>query len=184
MHRSLTEALVRSILEDPTGRPWRVSEIGLLGLRLDPAGEYRLHLWDPESRTDDDPIHDHPFDFASTVVVGEITNTIYDENPSGLEYQRHRYDPTDESRRSTDTIRLSGTSARIAAGGSYEQSAHELHGSTQAQGTVTILRRTFVESPTLTVCRPSGRPWISGTARPASADELRRVTAAALTLLG
>ena len=75
IHRSLTTALVRSILEDPAGRPWVMQELGLLAVWLDERHEHRLHLWDPAAAVGDPPIHDHPFDFTSTVIAGEITNT-------------------------------------------------------------------------------------------------------------
>jgi hypothetical protein len=183
-YEPLIGVLVRAVLEQPAGRPWVMQEVGLLGLRLDEGRAYRLHVWDPEACVADPPIHDHPFDFASTVIAGELTNTLYEESPSGLEYERDRYTPGDEAGRVTDTIRLSSASTTLAAGQSYAQRAHELHASAQVPGTVTVLRRTFKDVARLTVCRAPGSPWVSGRSRPASPRELRRITGAALDLMG
>jgi len=183
IHRSLTKALVRSILEVPAGRRWVMQDIGLLAVWLDDRRQYRLHLWDAASAVGDPPIHDHPFDFTSTVVAGEITNTVYEESPSGVEYQRERYSPHDEQGRITDTVRLAGSSTRVAAGQTYNQAAHQLHCSSHTPGTITILRPWFKPVSPLTVCRAPGSPWNSGRARPASAREVSRITAAALELM-
>ena len=66
---------------------------------------------------DDPPIHDHPYDFTSTIIAGEMTNTLYEENGSGAEYTRYRYLLSDESSRTADTVRLSGTAKSYASGG-------------------------------------------------------------------
>ncbi|HZR14945.1 MAG TPA: hypothetical protein VFC33_17025 [Acidimicrobiia bacterium] len=176
-------AFVREILEHPADRPWVMQGIGLLGLRLDEARVYRLHVWDPASCIGEAPIHDHPFDFTSTVIAGEITNLLWEESPSGVEYQRDRYTPPDEDARATDTVRLTSTSTTFTAGETYAQRAYQLHSSAQVPGTVTVLRRTFRDVRELTVCRRPGSPWISGASRPASPDEVRRITAAARNLL-
>ena len=182
MNHSLTKALVRTILEHAEDFPWVMQEIGLLGLRLDDTREYRLHVWDPSSSVGEPPIHDHPFDFTSTVVAGEMTNTRYEEDPHGVEYHRMRYTPPNEHDRRRDTVRLSGTATTFTAGSQYHQLAHELHDSRQLPGTVTIIRRTFTkEPPELTVCNREAR-WVLGQSRPAELGDVKRITATALEL--
>jgi hypothetical protein len=161
-----------------------MQDIGLLGLRLDDRRIYRLHVWDPTACIDEAPIHDHPFAFTSTVIAGQITNTRYEESPAGVEYHRDRYTPPCEDERVSDTIRLSADSTTFRAGETYRQRADQLHSSAQILGTVTLLRRTFTDVDRLTVCRPPGSPWVAGRSRPASAAEVRRITAAALDLMG
>lgn len=180
MDDSLTRALVRMILEHAEGYPWTMQGIGLLGLRLDERREYRLHVWDPGSCVGDPPVHDHPYDFSSTVIAGEMTNTRYAEDPAGVEYRRVRYSPGNEDARTADAVRLSGTAATFAAGGTYTQRAHELHDSRQLPGTVTIIRMKFRDVRELTVCTRGEVPWVSGQSRPAPSDEVKRITAAAL----
>jgi hypothetical protein len=47
---------------------------------------------------------------------------------------------------------------------------------------VTVIRCSTFEERELTVCTARGRPWVSGLARPATADEVQRITGAALRL--
>jgi hypothetical protein len=179
---ALDRTLVRNILEHPADFPWRMQDIGLLGLRLDDRREFRLHVWDPESCVGDPPVHDHPYDFTSTVIVGELVNTRHLEDPSGVEYERHRYRPGAEADRCADAIRLAGVAETLRAGDHYGQRADELHTSHQTPGTVTVIRCRPFQDPELTVCTAPGTRWVSGLARPATTDEVQRITGAALTL--
>jgi len=175
-----SRALVRTILEHAADYPWVLQDIGLLGLRLDERREFRLHVWAPAYSIDDPPVHDHPFDFTSTVVAGELTNVRYVEDPDGVEFQRARYTVGNEDERRTDTVRLSQTSTTLGAGDRYRQRAPELHSSHQVAGTVTIIRRAFDETRELTVCTRPGAPWVSGQSRAASPAQVKEITAAAL----
>ncbi len=183
MDNSLNRVLVRTILEHAEDYPWVMQEIGLLGLRLDDVREYRLHVWDLSSSAGEPPIHDHPFDFTSTVVAGEMTNTRYQEDPFGAEYRRVRYSPPNEDDRRSDIVRLSAMATTFAAGGQYHQLAHELHDSRQLPGTVTIIRRTFTpHSSELTVCNREETAWVSGQSRPAPPADVKRIITTALEL--
>ncbi len=124
MQKSPSKALVCTILQRAEDYPWKMQDIGLLGLRLDDRREFRLHVWDPTfSLADEDPpIHDHPYDFTSTIIAGDMTNTRYNEDLAGTEFTRFRVAPSDESNRAVDTVRLSGTATTYAAGGCYRQS--------------------------------------------------------------
>ena len=176
---ALATALVYQILAHGTEYPWVMQDIGLLGLRLDDRREYRLHVWDPAYASGDPPIHDHPFDFVSHVIAGEMTNTRYVEDRRGIEYWRARYAPDDEDERITDTVTLSGSATTYVAGGHYLQLAHELHDSRQLPGTVTVIRRAHKDVRELTVCRRD-ETWVSGRSRPATAAEVKHITSLAL----
>jgi hypothetical protein len=178
-----TRALVRTILEHAADHPWRMQGIGLLGLRLDDQRIHRLHVWDPEGCIGDPPIHDHPYDFTSTVIAGEMTNTRYTEDPTGTTYRRERYSLGDEDARRTDTVELIGAATTYGPGERYHQLAHELHDSRQIAGTVTLIRCVWHDPSGLTVCVRPDAPWVSGQSRPATADEVKRITTAALDLL-
>jgi hypothetical protein len=182
MDHSLTQSLVRTILEHPEGYDWRMQQTGLLGLRLDDHRAFRLHVWGPMYSIGEPVVHDHPYDFTSIVVVGEMTNTRYVEDPAGTEYQRVRYTPPDEDARTTDTVRLSSTPTVLRAGEEYAQVAPELHDSRQVPGTVTVIRMSFRDTAALTVCTASDAPWVSAQARPPTPDELTTITGAALDL--
>jgi hypothetical protein len=182
MDNAPTPALVRTILEHAQDYPWTMQSIGLLGLRLDDRREYRLHVWDPAYGASEPPVHDHPFAFTSTVIAGELINTRYEEDASGIEYHRVRYSPPDEDARTTDTVRLSATATTLKPGDRYSQRARELHDSRQVPGTVTIIRMAFEEVSHVTVCYRDETTWISGRSRPATADEVKTITAKALEL--
>jgi hypothetical protein len=177
---NVDKVLVQSILEHAHDFAWTMQDLGLLGLRLDEKREYRLHVWAPERGIGPPVIHDHPFDFVSRIVAGELTNIRYVEDPSGAHYRRDRYLPPDEDQRTTDTIRLTGIAQTHCEGAEYAQLAPELHDSRQLPGTVTILRRSFHNVGELTVCRPLDAPWISGLSRPATPEEVKDITTMAL----
>jgi hypothetical protein len=182
MENGLSKVLVRTILEHAQDHSWTMQEIGLLALRLDDHREYRLHVWDPGYSDGDPPVHDHPFDFTSRIIVGEMTNTLYEENGCGIEFIRTRYSPTDEEDRRTDTVRLSAVRSTYTEGDQYSQLAHELHDSRQVPGTVTVIRMAFKDVSGLTVCHREESAWTSGRSRPATGDEVKRITNTALDL--
>lgn len=180
MSETLRKALVLTILQHAEDFPWRMQDIGLMSLRLDDRRRYRLHVWDPCHNDGDPPIHDHPYDFTSTIIVGELTNTRYEEFPSGDEYCRFRYSPPAEDQRRSDTVRLSATATTFTEGGQYRQLAPELHASGQLPGTVTAIECSWVEAPELTVCLRDEDSWRSGQARDATRDEIKVLAAKAL----
>jgi hypothetical protein len=176
----LDKALVFQILAHAEAYPWTLQELGLLGLRLGESRGYRLHVWDGSWAVGEPPIHDHPFDFVSQIIAGEMTNTRYVEDPAGAAYRRIRYSPPDEDDRRTDAVRLTGTTTTYTEGGQYAQRAEELHDSRQLPGTVTIIRMTFKDVRELTVFQRDDAQWVSGKSRPATLDEVKQITAQAL----
>jgi len=175
-------ALLEQILLQAQSFPWSMQEIGLLGLRLDDRRELRLHVWDSSRCVGEPPIHDHPFDFVSQVVAGEMINTRYRVDPAGREYRRVRYAPGDESARSTaDSIRLLPTATTYREGECYRQLASELHDSRQLPGTVTIIRMLPRDVAMLSVCRSDDADWVSGRSRAATPAEIASFTERALS---
>jgi hypothetical protein len=179
---ALDKVFVRNILQHASEYSWRIQDIGLLALRLDEHREYGLNVWAPERCIGAPPIHDHPFDFVSRIIAGELTNARYVEDPSGVKYLRERYTPLKEASRSTDYVQLVPEAVEtFKEGDEYAQVAHELHDSHQLPGTVTIIRRAFRDVGELTVCRLEKYPWVSGAARPATRAEVTEITTQALT---
>lgn len=126
--------LVRNILEHAHDFEWKMQDIGLLGLRLDGHRQYRLHVWSPDRSVGPVVIHDHPYDFVSRTIVGELTNIRHVEDPAGIKYVRIRYSPSNEELRTTDMVQLAGTSETYREGDAYAQLAPELHDSRQLPG--------------------------------------------------
>jgi hypothetical protein len=181
VENNLDKVLVRNILEHPSGFNWKMQDIGLLALRLDEQREYRLHVWAPD-RFDGPPvIHDHPYDFVSRIIVGELTNIRYTADPSGEKYLRERYSPGNEDLRSADYVQLLGQHEVYGEGDEYAQKADELHDSRQLPGTVTVIRCTLLDKNELTVCRAEDAPWVTGMSREATAAEVKEITAQALS---
>jgi hypothetical protein len=114
------------------------------------------------------------------VIVGELVNARYVEDLNGREYARHRYRPGDDEHRRTDSVRLTTSSTTLRAGDRYHQSAPELHSSHQTPGTVTLIRFGSLAETELTVCLEPGAPWVPVGSRPATSDEIDRITSAAL----
>jgi hypothetical protein len=116
MNERLSKALVLTVLHHAEDFPWRMQDIGLMSLRLDDRREYRLHIWDPSGCVEEPPIHDHPYDFTSTIIAGEMTNTRYEEDPAGDEYVRFRFPPGAEGERWSDSVRLLSMATIFSAG--------------------------------------------------------------------
>jgi hypothetical protein len=180
MSETLRKALVLTMLHHAEDFPWRMQDIGLMSLRLDDRREHRLHVWDPSDWPGEQPIHDHPYDFTSSIIAGEMTNIRYEEDPAGDEYVRFRFSPGAEDERRPDAVRLSSTATTFIEGDQYQQRADELHASWQEPGTVTAIRCRWVETPELTVCLQHEGSWRSGQGRDATREEKKSFTAKAL----
>jgi hypothetical protein len=180
MSGTLSRALVLTLLQHAEDFPWRMQDIGLMGLGLDDRREYRLHVWDPSDCVDEPPVHDHPYNFTSTIIAGELTNTRYEEDPGGDEYVRFRYSPGAEGERRSDMVRLSSTATTFTGGNQYRQFAHELHASGQRPGTVTAIHCSWVEARELTVCVRDAGSWRSGQGRVATREEIKSFITKAL----
>lgn len=180
MSQTLSRALVLTMLQHAEDFPWRMQDIGLMSLRLDDRREHRLHVWDPNYWVREPPIHDHPYDFISTIIAGEMTNTRYEEDPAGGEYIRFRYSPGAEAERRSDVVRLISTATTFTEGDQYHQLAYELHASGQQPGTVTAIRCQWIEPAELTVCVRDEGSWNSGLGRDAKREEIKSFTAKAL----
>src|SRR6202048_5244945 len=177
---TMTKALVFTILRHAEDFPWRMQDIGLMGLRMDERRGDRLHVWNPSLSGGDPPIHDHPYDFTSAIIVGEVTNTRYVEDDAGDEHIRIRYSVPDEERRRSDMVRLSAAAETLREGDDYRQLAHELHASSQQPGTVTLIRCSCGVARELTVCVRDEASWRSGQARDATREEVKSIAAKAL----
>lgn len=179
---------VRAILAHPGGHQWSLQGFGMLRLYL--SKNTRLHVWNSNFAVPNfSPIHDHPWDFSSLIIVGEIRQHRYIKlsrmMPAMCEEFLHtkikcgpgggpvedRADPIYLRRGPLETYR---------PGDVYEQKAHELHESLPVDGTVTIISRDFLaDAEHATVAWRSG-PWVSAEPRPATPAEVHGITQRAL----
>ena len=168
-----------TILSHALDYEWSLQGLGMLRLYL--SKSVRLHLWDPGMAAPHvSVIHDHPWDFESHVIAGEITDRIWrTENPT--EHMRPNYlrqsivcGPGGHAFGEPEPVLLRvHTQRTFAAGVLYHGRATELHDSRPAPGTVTLIARTFRENTEhARVCFPIGTSWVSAEPRPATGDEV------------
>lgn len=178
------ENSVRNLLDHPYDRPWSIQGFGMLRTYLDDKQVRRLHIWDPESAvTEVSSIHDHPWDFTSEIISGQITNVLYLEDQYGIPHwsARIRCGEGGGLIEEPDMVGLYQKSpTTYIAGMGYSQHAEELHESIPAPGTVSVITRHF---------RPGNRDiarvlwrsgeWVSAEPRPATEAEITHFTALA-----
>ena len=77
--------LVADILEFPERHDWTLQGFGMLRAYL--SSEIRLHVWSAAHRVEGvSDIHNHPWDFESMVVCGNMENTLYRVAPGHLQH--------------------------------------------------------------------------------------------------
>lgn len=184
----INKALVRKILEHPFGFEWSLQGFGMLRLYLEP--EIRLHVWDSRFTVESvSQTHTHPWNFHSTVVAGVVRNTRYHE----VDSHKATGARTKALRRQTilcgvggglegdpEDVELWAEPVEVyGAGHSYTQRAHEIHVSEPYDGTVTIIRREFLDDQDHAYVYFDG-DWVSAEPRPASNLEVAQITEYAL----
>jgi hypothetical protein len=172
----MEKLFVEQILRKATHYPWSIQGLGMLRLYL--SKEVRLHLWDPTlAFPGASPIHTHPWDFTSKVVVGYVYNQIYverDEEPN-FHYQVLKCGVggglvSGESG-TTSLRRLPLFSYQ--QGETYSERAEEIHESKPVRGTVTIVTRKFkADEDHARVFWRLGTSWGSAEPRPATPEEI------------
>lgn len=184
MTLNVTADDVRNFLDHPYDREWSIQGFGMLRTYLDADQKYRLHIWDPQAAVEEvSSIHDHPWDFTSEVISGQITNVLFLEDSFGLEHMAVNI-------RCGVGGGMIGTPEKIGlheksrttyiAGMGYSQHAEELHMSLPAPGTVTLITRHFRPDnrDIARVIWPKG-DWVSAEPRPATEREIMHFTGVA-----
>lgn len=70
--------MLKFILENADKFEWSVQGLGMFRLYLDETT--RLHIWSKDFKVlDVSEIHNHPWDFTSDILLGQVSNTIYEE---------------------------------------------------------------------------------------------------------
>lgn len=190
MNHQLTKQLVKAVLKSPYALKWSAQGLGMLRTYL--SEEVRLHIWDKSLQIENvSPLHDHPWHFDSHVVVGEI--------------RQHRFtlhtkiDKPDKSEWNLSLIKCGAGACTLSdpvpvilrelplevfrEGDDYRQHRNEIHQSTPVDGTVTLITRRFaVNRDAARVFWKGKGGFVSAEPRPASFEEVKRVTEKALDL--
>lgn len=203
-----TREAVRVLLENAGSLgydAWTLQGFGMLRLYLSRDKSMRLHVWDDRYAVPHvSEMHDHPWDFDSVVVTGEVRNhrfrqMIPNEKTEPLlafDYFR-REQGLEMFRRQTircgeggcevggleDVVLRREPEEIVRAGRSYRQAANEIHVSRPLRGSVTIVKRTVPEGgdPDFAhVFIEPGQPWVSAEPRLATPEEIAAITGTAL----
>lgn len=181
---------VQSVLRDPHEYEWTTQGFGMLRTYLDPAHKYRLNLWHASIRKPGvSMIHDHPWDFTSTIIEGSIVNERFIEVACDLSACHYSYatikcGPGGGMVNCQGDIDLHSLPVELyAPGDTYTQKSNEIHQSRALDGTVTLIERTFhPDTEHARVFWRRGMKWVDAEPRVATREEIATVTQAALAL--
>lgn len=143
----LVKNLVKAVLSSPYDLEWQVQGLGMLRTYL--SDEWRMHVWDERLKFKDvSEIHTHPWNFRSYVVAGVVRNFKLEYHHLGADYYRQTIKCgvggglVDRP----ETVRLMMLHPdEYKEGDSYQEEAEEIHFSVPSDGTVTIVKREFLE---------------------------------------
>lgn len=192
--------LVHDLLKNHGSYRWSLQGFGMLRAYI--SKELRVHVWNrsfavPNVTT----IHDHPWHFESVVVAGTIVNTRYrvrpchhtDEQVAALRLRA----PFIEAQiicgtgggNKPATLRAGGRRVWLdplepttyGPGDTYRQQAQEIHHTSYADGTVTLVSREFLEDTEHAhVFFKIDEEWVSAEPRDATPDEVQAIVERAL----
>jgi hypothetical protein len=185
---SALRASVQAILAHPRDFRWTVQGFGMIRTYFGAnSKQYRLNVWDHHLKVPGvSTVHDHPWDFESWVLSGELINTRYVEDPhSGDEYQYMIIKTGEGGHADSDPfrIRLRPTpTERYQTGDTYRQAANEIHETNYSDGTVTLNARVGdTEKARVFWADDCGKGyWVDAKPREATGLEVSETTAWAL----
>jgi hypothetical protein len=183
----VSQKLLRHILKNALDYRWLIQGFGMLRMYLD--NDTRVHIWNTAAAVKDvSDIHDHPWDFVSSIVWGTLTNELFREMPDyppNMLCQQIVCGPGGHSLGVPVPLHLEPYNAReYKSGESYNQRAEMFHRTRAVPGTVTVVTRHFrPNTEHAKVCFPLGTQWVSAETRVATADDIMPFIQLALDLL-
>lgn len=171
-----TKTLVKHILRNARDYNWSLQGFGMLRLYL--PDDTRLHVWDERYQVPNvSLIHDHPWDFESVIVAGELHNTRYYKGPlhQGSPMMERTIRPGEGFEILAEDVSCQLVACAVETykeGARYLQAADEIHGSSYVRGTVTLVKRRRVGADVAKVYYPAGEEWVSGEPRKATEKEV------------
>lgn len=179
-----TISAVKSILETAVSFQWSLQGMGMFRLYL--SRDVRIHVWDKRFAVPHvTMIHDHPFDFESTVLWGSLMDKVYIEKPGfPVNYTKQTIICGEDARTDSEEIgvHLQLQEASIYKTGDRYQHEHmTLHETVPEDGTVTLVVRRFKEdTERARVYYPVGTKFVSAAPRPATDEEIAAMALKAL----
>lgn len=181
-------AATRAILEKAEHYEWSLQGFGMLRCYLGSDRLVRLHVWDDRYAVSNvSTIHDHPWDFRSVIVSGEIRDRVFHPiqgRPATHHVQKIVCGPGGCAlERESDValgVRLDQT---FRVGQEYSRAWHYLHESLPSRGAVSIIHRSFREqTEQARVLFPVGTEWVSAEPRAATRAEVADIVGHALSV--
>lgn len=191
--RHLTaKALAQAVLSNPGSYEWTLQGFGMLRTYLDHKKNWRLHVWDDRYRVAGvSDMHTHPWHFTSYVLAGIVENYRYaharlaaSQAPEPFMEQRLRCGVGGGLEGEPETTWLvKGERELYRESDVYKQKAHEIHVSVPRNGTVTLVRREFLDDTEhASVFWPINEEWVTAEPEAASRVVVKRICAEALNL--
>ncbi len=180
------KATTRQILEKAEHYEWSLQGFGMLSLYL--TKETRLNVWSNSYTAPNvSDIHDHPWNFRSTIVAGELRNYRFKPVENGASQfltRRTLYSSGGCVMSEPSETRLYECAREVYfEGDDYYQCVSEIHRSEPRDGTVTVITCALLDDPdhTNVFWRP-GKEWVSAEPRPATPEEVKAISKNALRL--
>ena len=163
-------------------QPWMIQGLGMLQLKLDDTRNRRLHVWDSRYEIPDHTeIHNHPWDFKSTVLNGAIFNTTYSVREFGWTKTHKRItikcgpDACIPSEPVDVGLRFFAENT-YKKGKSYKMEKSRPHSTWQAPGTITLIERSNHDPENKAdIFYPIGGSWVSAEFRKATKEEINDI---------
>jgi hypothetical protein len=141
--------------------------LGFIQLKLSPSERVHFYTTELNKTVGDEEIHDHRYDFVSTIVKGRFSQTIYDVNIVGMDktYTHLISEETCSTEKQDDPALWCATAEPFyhsfyEPGQSYFMDSSTFHTVEAEHGTVTYLRRTDYKKKLANVVRPVGQPLV------------------------
>lgn len=183
--------LVKAILQSPHQLKWSAQGLGMMRTYF--GEETRLHIWDSSLATPGvSPLHNHPWHLDSYVVAGVYKQRRYRKLIGTLSPEFNPgYTPWlgTEIKCGKDACIMSPPAPvylmamgeeKLFEGSEYYQGKDEVHTSFPLDGTVTLVDRTFTPDRDHAWVFWKEGDFVSAEPRPATPEEVERVTKNAL----
>ena len=143
--------------------------------------EVRLHFWDSRLKVPNvSTIHNHPWDFTSLVLKGELCNILYQEvEGEKCNYEKALIRCGEQAATMEAPIRVQlkeVSRVTYGKGEYYSELAEKLHESCPKDSAITIVERYPKQDPDhASVFWPIGTNWVNATPRTATREEIDMV---------
>lgn len=185
---SYTKILVQNILAHPREFLWSVQGLGMMRVYL--SDDVRLHIWDDSLKVPGvTALHTHPWHLHSTIIAGiyrqrryVVTDAERSANVEGFNVVTIKCgEEASMKSKPTKVYLIEQPQETYREGETYMQTSNEIHQSFPENGTVTIVKRSFLKDRDHAQVFWRGTTgWVDAAPRPATLSEIESITIRAL----